>query len=795
MDSKSKATLELPSVLSKLAEFTSFSASRELALGLEPRPEYEPVARALRLTGEARYLLDLRSDVTLGGARDVRPQARRARRGGVLEPEELLDIQATLESARKLRRLLLDRDYDLPLLRQLAVGLEPLPELVEAIQSAVDERAAVKDQASQELARIRADLGTAQERLTARLQRLLNDARISGMLQEAIITQRDGRYVLPLKAEFKGKIKAVVHDQSSSGATLFIEPLEVVDANNRVRELELEERDEIHRILMELSQQVGAQEQSLTRTVELLADLDLTFAKARYGEKLGAVEPLVRPLEPREGGSSAETVYRLRRARHPLLDPDEVVPIDLDLDPGIRALVITGPNTGGKTVALKTAGLLTLMAQCGLHLPVESGSELSVFENVYADIGDEQSIEQSLSTFSAHVTNIIRILDGCGPTSLVVLDELGAGTDPQEGAALARSILDELIERGCTTLVATHYPELKMYAHQTEGVRNASVEFNLETLEPTYHLTIGLPGRSNALAIARRLGLQESILRRAFQGIAASEQEADDLLDEIRRERQQALAARERAQALEGQIQAQQEDLRRHLEGIDSERRAILARAREQAEMRIQELEEQAEELRSRIRRTKRSIEGFEEIEQTLGIMREQVSEIEPEPMEPEVKGLDRPLKVGDRVHVRSLNSEGELIELSEREAEVQMGRIRLRAEVDDLIPVARPGSRAKRAPAPEGGHIPSDRPRQAQLEFDLRGRSAEEALVELDRRLDAAFLAEQPVLRVIHGKGAGVLREVIRDALSNNPYVRSYRSGEPQEGGSGVTIVRLKSS
>lgn len=790
MDLRSHATLELPLVLQELAGFTSFSASKELALGLEPRSKLARVEDSLRTTSEARGLLDARKDVTIGGARDVRRQAERARQAGLLEPDELLDIQATLRSARRLKRLLTDEQTDLLCLKEAAEGLLVLPDLIAQIASTVDDNGKVRDQASPELARIRGDLLIAQDRLTTRLQRMLSDSNIAPMLQDAIITQRDGRYVLPLKAEFKGKIKAVVHDRSSSGATIFVEPLEIVEANNHVRELELAERDEVRRILRELSARVGDSSGEIIATVNVLAALDLAFAKARFAEHLDASKPIVRDHAGDSGSGRPLPGLRLKQARHPLLEPGEVVPIDLVLENGTLALVITGPNTGGKTVALKTAGLLTLMAQCGMHIPAESGSELALFEAVYADIGDEQSIEQSLSTFSAHVTNIIRILQDCGPGSLVLLDELGAGTDPSEGAALARAILEKLVSRRCTTLVATHYPELKIYAHHTPGVQNASVEFDLETLAPTYHLEVGLPGRSNALAIARRLGLSEDIIARASSGISHTELEADELLEGIRTERKLAQGERDRAEQLKETIAEERRLLNLRLRDIEDERRELLEQAQKAAKEELEAFRREVEEHRSILESGSAPQDSAEDLLHSINALEERIERMAPAD-NPQVLGLDRPVRVGDRVHVLGLDSEGIVREIVGNTAELQLGNLRMRADLGGLIPLEASGeefSKPQRSQAPRQFEVPG-------TELDLRGRSAEEAIIELDRHLDAAYMAELPTLRVIHGKGRGVLREAVRAALQGNPYIESFRPGEAGEGGSGVTIIRLRRS
>ncbi len=521
MDSKTLHVLEYDKILERLARFCDFSASADLARALQPSNNIDEVTRLLAETTEARLLLST-SDLSIGGSHDIRTYADLAARGGVLEPLALLEIKSTLMACRDLKKSLAHSAEKTPRLTQLAVGLPEPFGIIDAITRVLSERGEVLDSASDKLANIRRAVRVARDRLMSRLQKYLTDS--ANKLQEPIITQRDGRYVIPLRAEFKGSIKAIVHDQSSSGATLFVEPLPVVELNNQVRELELAERDEERRILAELSSQVGEHAAELKYGIENLALLDLAFAKAKYAEELHASEPILQPNRKSSSANSQPPAIIILHSRHPLLDPNIVVPIDINPKTGTRALVITGPNTGGKTVSLKTVGLLALMSQSGLHIPAQSGSELPCFHDVFADIGDEQSIEQSLSTFSSHITNIIRILKKADARSLVILDELGAGTDPQEGAALARAILSHLIERGITTFVATHYPELKTFAHSTDGVVNASLEFDVQTLRPTYHLTIGLPGRSNALAIAQRLGLDPQLV-----AAARSEINPDDL--------------------------------------------------------------------------------------------------------------------------------------------------------------------------------------------------------------------------------------------------------------------------
>jgi DNA mismatch repair protein MutS2 len=786
MDPKSLHLLELPKVLARLETYAAFSASKELARALAPSADVELARRALSGTSEARRVLELRPDLSVGGAHDVRAVSGRAARGAVLEPSELLDLKSTLISARNLSRLFEKLAPSSPVLAGIASGLDVPPGLIEAISRVIDEHGEVLDSASERLSEIRHSLRGAQDRLRSKLDRLVHDPKTAPMLQEPIVTQRDGRYVIPLRAEFKGRLKAVVHDQSASGATLFVEPLAVVDLNNQVRELELAERDEIRRILADLSTEVGAGAEAIRRTVEALAEFDLALAKARYAEELRAEEPELLGIAPVPGRPHPGTTLRLRQARHPLLDPQGAVPIDLVLDPETFALVLTGPNTGGKTVALKTAGLLALMAQCGLHLPTAPGSSINLFDAVYADIGDEQSIEQSLSTFSGHIGAIVHILESAGPHSLVLLDELGAGTDPEEGSALARAILATLVEMRVTTLVATHYAELKAFAHNTPGVRNASVEFDLASLRPTYHLSIGLPGRSNALAIADRLGLPRQVIERAREMVDPQALRAEGLLDEIHRQREEARQARREAEAARLQAEAQRAELRRRLEGIEVERAAILEGARREAADEAQAVLEEADELRRRLARAGKPLE---EAKAASHAARE-LAQASAEPILPARPSDEPPLRVGERVTLRSLGTEGILQELGDREAEVQVGRLRVRASVEDLAP-AREAADVKRPSAPPASS-PVMRETTSSMEVDVRGLPVDEALEVLEHRLDSAYLSGMPFMRIIHGKGTGRLRQAIRRELRDNPYAAGFEPGKDAEGGEGVTVVKL---
>lgn len=786
MDRKSLETLELPKVLDRLADHAHFSASKERARSLSPSSEGDLVALRQALTAEARALLEENPDLTIGGAHDVRPMVKEAELGGVFEPSQILLIKDTLVAARTNRRRLEERADSLPRLAQLAQGLRLPAGLIDHISRVLDEGGEVLDTASQELNALRKRMKIAHDRLTSKLKAMVSDSRVASMLQEPIVTQREGRYVLPLRAEYKGQLKSVVHDQSSSGATLFVEPLAVVDLNNEVRELELAERAEVRRILGELSEAIGSQRNQLEAIVVALADIDLALAKARYAEHLKAQPVQVGNGAPPERGGG-EGRLRLFGARHPLLEMETVVPIDIVLEGRTRALVITGPNTGGKTVALKTAGLLTAMVLCGLQVPVEIGSEVPLFHNVLADIGDEQSIEQSLSTFSGHVANIIRILEQADERSLVLLDELGAGTDPLEGASLAMAILQELLERRCTALIATHYPELKSFAHVMEGVENASVQFDVESLQPTYHMRIGLPGRSNALAIAQRLGMPQEIVAGARSHLSPSDLETDDLLDEIRRQREAADRAQSEAEQRLAAVQAQQAELRRRLSTIEEERQSLLDGARDRAKAEIKAVEDEMRALRTQLALAGQPLEQVERVKR-------EVEELERD-FEESIEPLDRSAGLapqeGDRVQVTRLGREGIVAEVGADEAEVQVGNVRVRVPWAELEPLEQEMTEERASP-PKVAGVKTPTAQLPDLELDLRGMTVDEALLELEGRLDEALLAGAPRIRVIHGKGSGRLRQAVRRSLKGSDYVASFRAGRRGEGGDGVTVIEL---
>jgi DNA mismatch repair protein MutS2 len=791
---KSTQTLELPKILEQLARHTTFSGGAQLALELHPTGDLQEAQTWQKETAEARTLFINKVNVTLGGARDVRDAALQATRGVLIEAQTMLDIRYTLRRATTIKRTLGRMKGSYPLLADIANEAEECNALQESIARVLNDKGEILDTASPQLALIRRDLKVAYDRLQTRLARLISSSTNAQFLQEALITTRNGRYVIPIKAEFKGRIPGIVHDSSASGATLFIEPLATVELNNAWRELQLAEEKEIRRILQALAEEVGEESERIVRTVEVLAYLDLVFAKAIYAEQLNATEPILLPFKARPNNPNhpGSTLY-MKGARHPLLTGN-VVPIDVELDDATYVLVVTGPNTGGKTVSLKTIGLLTLMAQCGLQVPAED-AKLSVFEGIYADIGDEQSIEQSLSTFSSHMTNTINILRECDGRSLVLLDELGAGTDPAEGSALARAILTHLVNRQVTTVVTTHHPELKVYSVETPGVRNASVEFDLATLRPTYRLVIGLPGRSNALAIATRLGLDEVIIEDARTMVATEDLVADDLLDEIQRTREDIRKNQVAIVAMREEIEEQQAELQARLDKIEDERRDVVASARRQAEEEIKDFQREIKRLRNDMRSASLPLEQLRAIQDEAAKMSVEANQPVPNEAENIVSKTWIP-RLGDTVWLAKLNAEGTLTDLDREGVVVQVGTLKVRAGLDEVSQRTRSEKRQiKRGHKREYEKSPDPVAPKGQspgLELDLRGERVDEALKRLETYIDAAYMSGLPFARIIHGKGTGALRKAVQERVTEHPLVSKVTRAESKEGGEGVTIIHM---
>ncbi|NPA26702.1 MAG: endonuclease MutS2 [Chloroflexi bacterium] len=824
MHEKDLEALEYPKVLAQVARRATFEPGRQAVLALRPTADLPLAQQWQAQTREARRVLTQDGPATdLSDALDIRPWVDWATREKILSPEELLGIWRTIQAARRIRRVILRRRRELPHLSRIAHRIVGTPDLVEAIEQALTRDGRVRDQASPELARVRAALRRTHQALLQHLERLIRDPDVRPWLQEPIITRRHGRYVLPVKAEHRHQLPGIVLDQSGSGATVFMEPMSVVEENNRLRTLEKEEEREVRRVLARLTRRVAIYAARLRQMVEVLAELDAIFARARYADELDAEEPELVPFRPREGHPGS--TLRLYRARHPLLPQDKAVPIDVVLDDETYVLVLTGPNTGGKTVTLKTVGLLALMAQSGLPIPAAAGSALSVFDGIYADIGDEQSIEQSLSTFSAHLTNLIRILKHATSRSLALLDELGAGTDPQEGAALAQALLDAFVRKRVTTLVATHYPALKLYAHRTPGVRNASMEFDPETLRPTYRLRIGLPGRSNALIIAERLGLDPEILAAARAGLHPDDVAADDLLADLQRQHQAAERARAEWERKAREAQALAKTLQARLDAWERERTRLLAQTRAQLEEEIERLQRQVRRLERRLRQGSGLADAADaqalvdevreqadarlaDIEVQSAAQTEMPSEdalasvLEPgaesadavRAPEDEVDEAPAGFAPGAPVALPALGGQvGHIVRLlDEDEAEVQVGPLTLRVRLYELEPLSRRAARKRQGRVQvEVRELPRVPPPEPELH--LRGLTVDEALERLERYLERAYLAGMPFVRIVHGKGSGTLREAVHRFLRTYPHVRRFTLGRPGEGDRGVTVVYLE--
>ena len=801
MDPRSIALLEFPAVRARLAENTSFDPSRRLAEALVPSADPVIVAIGLDETDQARALLQDRPGVGIGAAHDIDPWVGRAMRGGRLDPQQFMEIVETLDAASRLATSLAEERR--PLLRDLGRRLHPLPALRSTLARSFDPVGELLDTASPRLGGLRGAVRIAYDRLRRRLDSLVS-SELGSALQEPIITLRNGRYVVPIRAEARGRVKGIVHDASGSGQTLFVEPLVIVELGNAWREAQAAVDEEVGRILDELSALVAANGTLLRETLDALARFDFWAAKAQLAAEMDGIRPAL----------ADRTEVVLLSARHPGLT-GRVVPIDLRLGDGYTALVITGPNTGGKTVALRTLGLLSLMHQAGLHIPAESGSKLPVFGDVFADIGDEQSIAQSLSTFSGHLRSIIRIVAHAGPGTLVLLDELGAGTDPTEGSALAQALLDHFIRSGALVAATTHYAEIKVYAHETPAARNASVEFDLETLSPTYRLTIGLPGGSQAFAIAERLGLPGGIVADARGRLSENQRAFEATLASIRRQEGEIADAVERARVAEGRaadaLRAADEERRRARRERDEAVRA----ARGEAERLVEGLRDDVAGVRRKLERetvTAPAIDAaLARAERTL----ERLPEPGREPEQRVEPVVPHAWRLGERARSRSGGWEGRIaaIDKGGTRATLEAGGMRVSVAVVDLeLAVSVPGgdagtgagtsgawsSSAGRGSGPrgeEGSGISTlrlSRARTVASSLDLRGARVDEALDALGRYLDDASLAGLEQVLIIHGLGTGALRDAVRSQAAGHPLVKSFRAGERGEGGDGATIVRL---
>jgi len=775
-----------PAVVERLAGRCASTVGRERAQALRPSPWLDEVERRQRETSEARWLLEQAGGLPVRGLHDIRAPVHRAQIGGTLVARELLDVRDTLVVARLLKGFVSARERDVPALAGVADGIEVFSDLEAEIGGALSDEGVVLDDASPELAKIRRERRTGEGRLRDRMEQILRTPGLARMLQDPLITIRDDRYVVPVRAEFREQFPGVAHDQSASGMTVFMEPLAAVPLGNRLRELAAAEQQEVARILAALSAAVGTAGEAIAGTLDVLAEMDLAAAKAHLAVETAGTSPRLNALGRVD----------LRAARHPLLT-GVVVPVDVRLGDAFRTLIITGPNTGGKTVTLRTLGLLTLMAQAGLHVSAAPETEVAVFPQVYADIGDEQSIEQNLSTFSGHLTAIVEILSALAESppgtarALVLLDEVGAGTDPAEGAALARALIETLHAAGACTVVTTHYNELKSLAFTHPGVENASVEFDEATLRPTYRLMIGMPGRSNALAIAARLGLVPEIVERARGYLGQRETDLTRVFQRVEEERE-ALArerdvlARAQAEMARAQAGAREETAR-----LAADRRRVLERAQADLERLARRGREELEALLAAYR-VKPSPEAVARVRAHLRELRAIADTYAAATRTPTPGAPPEDLRAGEPVLVVSLGQRGIVQSPPDPrgEVEVQVGTLKVRVPRDDLRRVEGAGPQA---PAAES-HGPSalDKMLAVPSSIHLRGKVIEEALAELDKYLDDATLAGLPRVTVIHGKGTGALRRAVREYLSHHPEVASFRLGGDGEGGSGATIVEL---
>jgi DNA mismatch repair protein MutS2 len=791
MDARSIALLEFPLVRERLAEATSFPPSQRLAEALEPSADPVIVARGLDETDQARELLTERPGIGIGGSHDIGPAVERAARAGRLDPTQFLEIADTLDAASRLQTSIADDRR--PLLHALAREIHPLPAVRSTLARSFDPVGELLDTASPRLGGLRAAVRVAYDRLRRRLDALVG-SELGGALQEPIVTLRNGRYVVPVKAEARSRVKGIVHDASGSGATLFVEPIVAVELGNAWREAQAAEQEEIERILDEISALIAANAVQLRETLDALARFDFWAAKANLAAEMDGVRAT----------TAERPEVELLSARHPGLS-GRVVPIDIRLGDGYTALVVTGPNTGGKTVTLRTLGLLALMHQAGLHIPAAAGSRMPVLRDVFADIGDEQSIAQSLSTFSGHLRSITRIVEAAGPGTLVLLDELGAGTDPTEGSALAQALLDHFIRAGALVAATTHYAELKAYAHTTDGARNASVEFDLETLSPTYRLTIGLPGGSQAFAIAERLGLSPEIVADARSRLSENQRAFEETLARIRESEGEASEALDRARAAEQRAAEALQEAAEERRRARRERDELVRTARTEAERVVADLRDDVKATRKTLERQTVTAPALDAAVARAETHLERLPDAPGESAPAEAPGPAHEWRVGERAKSRTGGWEGRVaaLERGGKRATLEAGGMRVTVALADLVPVIGgsdggatdgngPSGRTTASGTSNAAGLRLDRARSVASSLDLRGARVDEALEALGRYLDDAALAGLDQVLIIHGLGTGALRDAVRAEAASHPLVKSVRPGERGEGGDGATIIRL---
>jgi len=780
MDNKSLEMLEFPRIREIIAGYTTFVVSHELAMQLEPCTDREKVLRLLNRTAEARQLLTLDVGFSAGEIGDIRETLKMAALQSVLEPLSLLEIQKALSSLHELRRYLGASATDFPLLWNIVKDISDLKQIEKDIATCIDPSGEVVDSASPALGDIRRQLRDTREQILERLETIVRSPRDKRMLQEDIITEREGRYVILVKMDNRHDIKGIVHDISNTGATVFMEPTLTVGLGNALRELAIEERREIERILGLLTAEVGAHSDEILFSIDRAAELDLVLAKARYARRIKATEPEIISTDTNRS-------LKLVNARHPLLG-DIAVPFSLEMGSDFSILVITGPNTGGKTVTLKTIGLLSLMAQSGIPIPAAPESRLPLFDGIFADIGDEQSIEQTLSSFSWHMSNIVRVIRNATRDSLVLLDELGTSTDPAEGTALARAILGYFLESGTLTVSTTHYGELKAFAHTTAGLENASLEFDPATLKPTYKLTVGIPGGSNAMATAARLGIPESIINNAQSMLTEGSQELGNLLTKLMTEKQKVESISEELATERNELARQNAELEKDHQRLETEERYIIQEARDRITAEAAELYKEIRQAAAEMRK-KKSTDSVAQARQALAEVRQRLDGEEWRMKTPSGEAFDADtIEPGDTVLIKEAGLTATVLSVSEasREVDVQAGRTKMRLGLDGVTKI----ETVPEKEVPITGSLPVI-PR-APLQLDLRGKRADEVEPELDGYLNDAVQSNLSQVRIIHGIATGTVRNIVRDFLSTHPLVKSFRPGERDEGGDGATVVSL---
>lgn len=789
MNKKSLRTLEYNKIIDLLCEHATCSQGRELCRHLKPSKDLAQIRLAQQQTSDALTRIYQKGSLSFSGTHNIGASLKRLEVGGVMNIEELLKTASLLEVAKRAKAYARGNreEAQSDSLEELFANLEPLTPLLDEIRRCILSEDEIADDASANLKNIRRSIKNTNDKIRSQMNTMLNNSDTRNHLQDTVVTMRNGRYCLPVKAEAKGQVPGMIHDQSSTGSTLFIEPMAVVKLNNDLKELYLKEQEEIEAILANLSNQAAEHIPEIQNDYQILTELDFIFAKGSLAKKYNGTAPLF----------NTEHRIRIRKGRHPLLDSHTVVPIDIHLGDDFDLLIVTGPNTGGKTVSLKTVGLFTLMGQAGLHIPANDRSELSVFEDVFADIGDEQSIEQSLSTFSSHMTNIVSILKNADENSLVLFDELCAGTDPTEGAALAISILSKLHNYGIRTMATTHYSELKVFALSTPGVENASCEFSVETLSPTYRLLIGIPGKSNAFAISGKLGLPSDIIDDARERMSEQDENFEDLIADLEASRMTIEKERLEAEAYRRETEALKQKLQQKQERIDEQRDKIIRQAHEDAHAILREAKEVADKTIKNFHKYGQANANVKEMEQERSKLRDKMNNLEKnmgakQKEQTQRHKVPKNLRIGDSVKVLSLNLKGTVHTLPNEKGDlyVQMGILRSLVNIKDLILLEDTPTLGTKNKSTGAGKLKMAKSSSISTEINLIGKTTDEAISLLDKYLDDAYLAHIPSVRIVHGKGTGALRKAVHSHLKRLKYVDSFRLGEFGEGDSGVTIA-----